>query len=62
MNNTVNIDEELCIGCGTCVEICPVGILYVDDKAGICKVTDSSLCDRLRGCERNCPVDAIKIN
>ncbi|MFA4984904.1 MAG: 4Fe-4S binding protein [Candidatus Omnitrophota bacterium] len=62
MNKTVIIDEDLCIGCGACVALCPKKILYIDEKSQKCKVSDESRCDRLRGCERACPVSAIKIN
>jgi len=61
MNKIVNIDEELCIGCGACVLLCPKKILYIDEKSGKCKVSDESKCDRLRGCEKVCPVDALRI-
>ncbi|MDD5567597.1 MAG: 4Fe-4S binding protein [Candidatus Omnitrophica bacterium] len=61
MNKIVNIDEGVCVGCGVCVELCPRKILYIDGKSGKCKVTDESKCDRLRGCEKACPVSAIKI-
>lgn len=61
MNKIVVIDEELCIGCGACVELCPKKILYIDEKSAKCKVSDESKCDRLRGCEKICPVSAMKI-
>jgi len=61
MNRIVIISEELCIGCGACVELCPKKILYIDGKSSKCKVTDEAKCDRLRGCEKICPVNAIKI-
>jgi NAD-dependent dihydropyrimidine dehydrogenase PreA subunit len=61
MNKTVIINEELCIGCGVCVSLCPKKILYIDEKSGKCKVSDDSKCDRLRGCEKICPVDALRI-
>ncbi len=61
MNKIVRIDEEICIGCGACVELCPNKILFIDKKSGKCKVSDESRCDRLRGCEKACPVSAIKI-
>jgi len=61
MNKTVIINEELCIGCGVCVSLCPKKILYIDEKSGKCKVSDETKCDRLRGCEKACPVDALKI-
>ncbi|MFH1380687.1 MAG: 4Fe-4S dicluster domain-containing protein [Candidatus Omnitrophota bacterium] len=62
MNKIVLIDEELCIGCGQCVELCPTKILYLDSKTGKCKVTDETRCDRRRGCERVCPTKAIVIH
>ena len=62
MNKIVVIDEDLCTGCGACVELCPKKILYIDEKASVCKVTDETKCDKLRGCESVCPVEAIKIH
>ena len=61
MNKIVIIDEELCIGCGACVSFCPKKILYIDKKSEKCKVNDESKCDRMRGCVRVCPVNALKI-
>ena len=61
MNKIVIINEELYISCGACVSLCPKKILYIDEKSGKCKVSDESKCDRLRGCEKVCPVDALKI-
>jgi len=62
MNKIVVIDEQNCIGCGECVDMCPQSILYIDDADGICKVSNETKCDRLAGCENVCPQDAIKIN
>jgi NAD-dependent dihydropyrimidine dehydrogenase PreA subunit len=56
----VKIDEDSCIGCGDCVRMCPQQILYIGDD-DVCHVTEHSRCDRLRGCERACPTEAIKI-
>lgn len=61
MNTIVQIDEESCTGCGACVDLCPLKILYLDKETGKCKVTDEKKCDRRRGCEHVCPADAIKI-
>lgn len=60
-NKIVLINEVLCIGCAKCVELCPKKILYIDSKTKKCEVTDEAKCDKLRGCERICPVNAIKI-
>jgi 2-oxoglutarate ferredoxin oxidoreductase subunit delta len=58
MNKTVQIDEKLCTGCGSCVQICPRKILVMDE---VCRVIDETRCDRYRGCERVCPTGAIRI-
>ena len=60
MNKLVIIDEDKCIGCNACVDLCPQKILSLKD--GKCIVADENKCDKLKGCERVCPVDAIKIH
>jgi 2-oxoglutarate ferredoxin oxidoreductase subunit delta len=61
MNKIVLIDEALCTGCGACVALCPKKILFLDETDNVCRVSDESRCDRLRGCERVCPTGAIRI-
>ena len=61
MNKIVIIDELLCVGCGKCVELCPKKILHIDKITKKCKVSDETKCDKLAGCQRICPVKAIKI-
>ena len=62
MNKIVVIDQQLCTGCGACVKLCPQKILFLDKVAHSCKVTEETKCDKRRGCERVCPVGAIKIH
>jgi len=62
MGKIVAIDENLCIGCGNCVAICPKKILYLDAQSKKCLCRDESSCDRRRGCEKVCPAGAIKIS
>jgi ferredoxin len=55
------IDEDLCIGCGNCVEICPAVFQLEEEKS---RVIDPEACDFTGCCEaaaENCPVEAITI-
>jgi ferredoxin len=50
------VDEELCCGCGACVEACPRHALsIVDYKA----VIDPARCDSCGQCVEACPQEAI---
>lgn len=51
------VDREQCIGCESCVAVCPVGTLsMVDGKANI----DQDTCISCGACIGECPVDAIE--
>ena len=53
------VNKDMCVGCGTCVNICPVGaIKFVDGKAQI----DKDVCIKCHSCENACPMGAIKID
>jgi len=54
------IDESKCVGCTACTQVCPVGILAMNDK-GKAMIKDQSKCISCRACENTCPVGAIKI-
>lgn len=59
----VIVDEETCIGCGTCEEICPA-VFHVNEETGKSVVIDAEACEFVGCCEaaeENCPVEAITI-
>lgn len=56
-----SIDQEKCISCGTCVEICPLDTIRLNDegKAFIAYGDDCMTCFK---CERLCPAGAIFVH
>lgn len=54
------VDKNKCIGCGTCVGVCPVGAVSIDET-GKAKI-DETICIKCHTCESICPVGAIKID
>ena len=58
MRTVVEIDENLCNGCGLCAQGCPEGALQIID--GKARLVGESLCDGLGACIGDCPQGAIK--
>ncbi|MFZ7127266.1 MAG: ATP-binding protein [Desulfobacterales bacterium] len=55
----IEIDEELCDGCGQCVTGCAEGALEIVD--GKARVISENLCDGLGACIGECPTGALQI-
>ena len=61
MAKKIIVDQELCIGCGVCANLCP-DVFEIQDN-GKAKVVNKDSCENC-DCEdavNNCPVGAIKI-
>ena len=60
MQNSVTtiIDQDSCIGCGLCVEVCPAKTISMQDGKAVVTGTYSMGCGH---CEAVCPVDAIRV-
>ncbi len=59
MRKIIEIDEELCDGCGQCVIACAEGAIQIID--GKAKLVSEKYCDGLGACIGECPRGAIKI-
>jgi ferredoxin len=59
LRKIIEIDEELCDGCGNCVPSCAEGALEIID--GKARVIADMYCDGLGACLGECPMGALKI-
>lgn len=56
---TLEMQAELCTGCGRCREVCPHQVFsFVEHKA---RITDGNACMECGACAKNCPEDAIRV-
>ncbi|MBN1177045.1 MAG: 4Fe-4S dicluster domain-containing protein [Dehalococcoidales bacterium] len=55
----VVVDEERCIGCGTCVLACPLGVPRLDTSEKIMVKCDLCQDEELPVCVANCPNEAL---
>lgn len=55
----IEIDDELCTGCGDCVPDCVEGSLEIVD--GKARLVEDKLCDGLGACLKSCPTGALQI-
>ncbi len=57
------VDEDLCISCGLCEEVCP-GVFEMGDDIALVKVDEVAEEDEdsCREAAEDCPVDAIEID
>jgi len=59
MRKIIEIDEELCDGCGNCVTACEEGAIQIID--GKARVVNDMFCDGLGACIGDCPPGALTI-
>ncbi len=59
MRKIIQIDDELCDGCGQCVPSCAEGAMEIID--GKARIVADKYCDGLGACLGDCPNDALTI-
>lgn len=58
----VSVDENLCTGCGLCVDICPE-VFEMPESISIVKTTEitADVGEKVKESAESCPVEAITI-
>ena len=54
----LKIDTDKCVGCGACVDACPVEAIKMDDGVA---VIDEGACTECGLCVDECPNEAINL-
>ena len=57
---TLKLDQEKCIGCGICAQVCPHTVFRVEKPKA--RIFDHDGCMECGACAANCPVGAITVN
>ena len=57
--NTLVFDEQKCINCGRCSEVCPHAVFRPGEDHVILAYYEA--CMECGACQMNCPVDAISV-
>ncbi|MBW2311572.1 MAG: 4Fe-4S dicluster domain-containing protein [Deltaproteobacteria bacterium] len=55
----VEVDQEKCIGCGECVDVCPVDVYEMQDEKSV--PVNAEECIGCESCIEVCEQDAITV-
>ena len=57
-----SLDKNKCIGCGACVEMCPMDVFRMAKKSRYALIQYPVHCQTCYQCELECPAGAIRVN
>jgi len=58
--STLELDRELCTGCGACELVCPQAVLAMADD-GLATIRDRDACMECGACAVNCEYEALTV-
>jgi NAD-dependent dihydropyrimidine dehydrogenase PreA subunit len=56
---TLRLEQEACIGCGMCLEVCPQEVFAMAQGSKKVRISELDACMECGACRMNCPVGAI---
>ena len=56
---TLRFDEKKCMGCGTCLLVCPHAVLSLTN--GKIEIVNRDACMECGACAQNCPAEALNV-
>lgn len=56
---TLKIESDKCTGCGKCIEVCPHGVLVINNSKA--NIVDKDSCIECGACVKNCPFSALEV-
>ncbi len=57
-----SLNRNKCLGCGTCVEFCPMDVFRLEIGEGHAVIRYPEDCQTCYQCELECPAGAIRVN
>ncbi|HOP47881.1 MAG TPA: mercury methylation ferredoxin HgcB [Desulfobacteraceae bacterium] len=56
---TLHLNQEICIGCGMCVTVCPHEVFSLENGHAV--IDNRDACMECGACARNCPEAAVTV-
>ncbi len=57
--NTLQLDQNLCTGCGICLNVCPHAVFEQNQRTVF--LANPTACMECGACQLNCPFNAIQV-